>query len=81
MSTRGEHLVHADRRFVTGGGLLARLTAPAFAKVLDQIDRRLAVTGLVRDHTKKMQAVGVVGIDLEDLPVKSLGLVEPARLV
>ena len=26
MSTRGEHLVHADRRFATGGGLLARLT-------------------------------------------------------
>ena len=47
----------------------------------DQIDRRLAVTGLVRDHTEKMQAVGVVGLDLEDLPVKSLGLVERARLV
>jgi cyclopropane-fatty-acyl-phospholipid synthase len=46
MSTRGEHLVHADRRFATGGGVLARLTAPAFAKVLDQIDRRLAIGGI-----------------------------------
>ena len=45
MSTRGEHLVHADRGFATGGGLIARLTAPAFAKVLDQIDRRLAAAG------------------------------------
>jgi cyclopropane-fatty-acyl-phospholipid synthase len=46
MSTRGEHLLHADRRFATGGGLLARISAPAFAKVLDQIDRRLAVGGI-----------------------------------
>ena len=46
MSTRGEHLVRADRRFATGGGTLARLTAPAFAKVLDEIDRKLPVGGL-----------------------------------
>ena len=46
MSTRGEHLVHADRRFATGGGLLARLTAPAFSKVLDEIDRRLPSGGI-----------------------------------
>lgn len=46
MSTRGEHLLHADRRFATGGGMLARLTAPAFAKLLDEIDRRLAVGGI-----------------------------------
>jgi cyclopropane-fatty-acyl-phospholipid synthase len=42
MSTRGEHLVRADRRFATGGGLVARLAAPAFSKVLDEIDERLA---------------------------------------
>src|SRR5437763_4285792 len=41
MSTRGEHLVRADRGFATGGGVLARLIAPAFSKVLDQINRRL----------------------------------------
>jgi cyclopropane-fatty-acyl-phospholipid synthase len=46
MSTRGEHLLRADRRFATGGGTIARLTAPAFAKVLDQIDRKLAVGGI-----------------------------------
>jgi cyclopropane-fatty-acyl-phospholipid synthase len=46
MSTRGEHLVHADRGFATGGGLVAKLTAPAFSKVLDQIDRRLAIGGI-----------------------------------
>jgi cyclopropane-fatty-acyl-phospholipid synthase len=46
MSTRGEHLVRADRGFATGGGLVARLTAPAFAKVLDQIDRRLGIGGI-----------------------------------
>src|SRR4051794_33922453 len=46
MSTRGEHLVRADRGFATGGGLVARLTAPAFSKVLDQIHRRLARGGI-----------------------------------
>jgi cyclopropane-fatty-acyl-phospholipid synthase len=46
MSTRGEHLVRADRRFATGGGTLARLTAPAIGRVLDEIDRRLAIGGI-----------------------------------
>ncbi len=46
MSTRGEHLLHADRRFATGGGMLARLIAPAFARVLDEIDRRLVSGGI-----------------------------------
>ena len=46
MSTRGEHLVRADRGFATGGGLIAQLTAPAFSKVLDEIDRRLARGGI-----------------------------------
>jgi cyclopropane-fatty-acyl-phospholipid synthase len=46
MSTRGEHLVRADRRFATGGGLVARLSAPAITRVLDQIDRRLERGGL-----------------------------------
>jgi len=56
MSTRGEHLVRADRRFATGGGALARLAAPAFSQVLDQIDRRLASGGLdvtVPDGTRR----------------------------
>ncbi|HEV2594282.1 MAG TPA: cyclopropane-fatty-acyl-phospholipid synthase family protein [Sphingomicrobium sp.] len=46
MSTRGEHLVRADRRFATGGGILAQMAAPAFSKVLDEIDRRLAHGGI-----------------------------------
>ena len=46
MSTRGEHLVRADRTFATGGGTLARLVSPAFSKVLDQIDKHLVVGGI-----------------------------------
>lgn len=46
MSTRGEHLVHADRGFATGGSLIARVTAPAIDRVLDEIDRRLQVGGI-----------------------------------
>jgi cyclopropane-fatty-acyl-phospholipid synthase len=46
MSTRGEHLVRADRGFATGGGLVARLTAPAIDRLLDEIDGRLDYGGL-----------------------------------
>ena len=46
MSTRGEHLVRADRGFATGGGTFARLASPAFSKVLDEIDKRLLVGGV-----------------------------------
>ena len=46
MSTRGEHLLRADRGFATGGGLVARLAAPAIAKVLDEIHARLACGGI-----------------------------------
>ncbi|MEO6224797.1 MAG: cyclopropane-fatty-acyl-phospholipid synthase family protein [Sphingomicrobium sp.] len=46
MSTRGEHLLRADRGFATGGGRLARLAAPALAGLLDRIDRRLLRGGL-----------------------------------
>ena len=46
MSTRGEHLVRADRGFSTGGGLVAQLAAPAFSKVLDEIDVRLLCGGI-----------------------------------
>jgi cyclopropane-fatty-acyl-phospholipid synthase len=56
MSTRGEHLVRADRRFATGGGVFARLSAPAIARVLDEVDRRLEHGGLdatLPDGTKR----------------------------
>ena len=43
---RGEHLVRADRRFATGGGLIARLVAPAIGRVLDQIDPALEHGGI-----------------------------------
>jgi cyclopropane-fatty-acyl-phospholipid synthase len=46
MSTRGEHLVRADRGFATGGGTVARLAAPAFSKVLDEVHKRLASGGI-----------------------------------
>jgi cyclopropane-fatty-acyl-phospholipid synthase len=46
MNTRGEHLVRADRAFATGGGMLARLATPAFAKLLDEIDGKIVSGGL-----------------------------------
>ncbi len=46
MASRGEHLVHADRGFATGAGWVGRLAAPTFARVLDQLDERLAAGGI-----------------------------------
>ena len=46
MATRGEHLVRADRRVATGAGLLGRLAAPGFKRVLDLIDERLEQGGI-----------------------------------
>lgn len=46
MSTRGEHLLLGDRGFATGGGFLARFATPAFAKLLDEMDRKIIYGGL-----------------------------------
>ena len=46
MATRGEHLLKADRGFATGGGLLGRLAAPAFSRVVDQLHERLREGGI-----------------------------------
>lgn len=46
MGTRGEHLLRADRSFVTGGGAFARLVSPAFDRLLDEIDSRTEWGGL-----------------------------------
>jgi len=46
MSTRGAHLVQGDRGFTTGGGLLGRMVAPAFAALVHSIDKRLEFGGI-----------------------------------
>ncbi len=46
MGTRGEHLLRADRAFATGGGLVARLAAPAFRRIVAEIDERLRMGGI-----------------------------------
>ena len=38
---RGKHLIAADRRFATGGDIVARLFAGGFARMLDRIDAGL----------------------------------------
>lgn len=43
---RGTHLVAADRGFATGGGLMARLFAGGFGRVLAAIDRGLVAGSL-----------------------------------
>ncbi len=46
MASRGQHLVNADRRFVTGAGIIGRLSAPAFKRIVDQLHHRLKVGGI-----------------------------------
>ncbi|HEU4499500.1 MAG TPA: cyclopropane-fatty-acyl-phospholipid synthase family protein [Sphingomicrobium sp.] len=46
MATRGEHLVRADRRFATGAGLLGRIAAPGFKRILDHLHDRLERGGI-----------------------------------
>nr|WP_314445612.1 cyclopropane-fatty-acyl-phospholipid synthase family protein [uncultured Sphingomonas sp.] len=46
MASRGSHLLAADRSFATGAGLLGRLAAPAFARILDQLHERLREGGI-----------------------------------
>ena len=46
MASRGEHLLKADRGFATGGGVLGRLAAPAFIRVVDQLHERLREGGI-----------------------------------
>ncbi|MCW3796797.1 cyclopropane-fatty-acyl-phospholipid synthase family protein [Sphingomonas sp. BN140010] len=46
MASRGAHLLNADRTFVTGGGLLGRLAAPPFARMVDQLHERLRQGGI-----------------------------------
>jgi cyclopropane-fatty-acyl-phospholipid synthase len=46
VASRGHHLVHADRRFATGAGLVGRLAGPSFARIVDQLDQRLLIGGI-----------------------------------
>lgn len=46
MASRGQHLIRSGQSFVTGSGLLGRLVAPAFIKLLDVLDDRLQVGGI-----------------------------------
>ena len=46
MATRGEHLVRADRRFSSGAGLVGRLAAPGFERILDVLHDRLERGGI-----------------------------------
>ena len=55
MASRGQHLLSADRRFATGGGLLGS-AAPAFDRVLDQLHDRLRTGGfhaILPDGTRR----------------------------
>ena len=46
MASRGHNLMRSGRRFAGGAGLFARLVAPLFARLLDQLDARLRLGGI-----------------------------------
>src|SRR4051812_17301301 len=54
---RGRHLVAADRRFATGGGLLAHLLSGSFSRILDRIDRGLehgSIEAILPDGSRRI---------------------------
>ena len=56
MATRGQHLLSADKRFATGGGLIARAIAPLFARLVNQLDDRIrlgGIDGIIPDGTPR----------------------------
>jgi hypothetical protein len=54
--------------------------AQCHAGVADQVDRLLAAPRWCA-HAEKMQGVRVVRLDVEDLPIKLLGLFQPPGAV
>ncbi|WP_317617562.1 hypothetical protein [Sphingomonas daechungensis] len=46
MSTRGAHLVHGDRGFMTGGSLIARAIAPGVDTLIDAVHRKMERGGI-----------------------------------
>ena len=46
MATRGQHLLSADKRFATGGGLVARAVAPLFAGLIHRLHERIRLGGI-----------------------------------
>jgi cyclopropane-fatty-acyl-phospholipid synthase len=46
MASRGDHLVHADRRFATGAGIVGAILSPTFKVVLNQLHERLRCGGI-----------------------------------
>lgn len=64
--TRGTGLLEGAARFESAPGLLARLLAPGFGKVLDQIDRGLergSITGHLPDGTTRLLGGRAAGFD------------------
>jgi cyclopropane-fatty-acyl-phospholipid synthase len=54
---RGRHLVAADRRFATGGGLLAHLLSGSFSRILGRIDGGLeqgAIEAILPDGSRRI---------------------------
>lgn len=65
---RGRDLMDGGRRFARGPGLLARLIAPRFAKVLDRIDRALVsgtIHGTLPDGTRRTLGGRAPGFECE----------------
>jgi hypothetical protein len=76
-------LAHATESMESGAKIAVEIRNAIIAGdgLADQVDRGLVVPGLMSDDPKKMQAVGVVRISREDLPVIALGLLEPTGLM
>ena len=48
---------------------------------MDVLDRLVATANLLGNHAKEMQRIGMLRIDLQDLPIERLRLRQITRLV
>ena len=65
---RGRELIKGGSRFERKPGLLSRLIAPGFHKIIDRIDRGLvtgSITGKLPDGTTRVLGGRAPGIDAE----------------
>lgn len=56
-SPRGQHLIKADKRFATGGGVMAHFLAPGFRSLLDRVDQGMeegAIEATLPDGTRRV---------------------------
>ena len=76
-------LIETAERVIDAADVVMELRIGAIQRnrPADQIQRPVRVAGLMRDQAEQVQAVGVIGIDRQDPPVKPFSRGKPPGLM